>query len=169
MNGQTMDKQVIEMSMDDLLEFFNPEKVFGYCKTCRNYQKMWSCPEHEFSVETYLKNFSKVKIIGIELEYDNDKEVYEYYLSQRKWVDEDLIELENKYPDSKALIPGSCLLCERCAKPDKCIYPEKMRYSLESLGMDVGGITEKILKKKLQWDSKEKREKMQLVAGLLIK
>ena len=83
-----------------------------------------------------------------------------------------LMEEEKKHPGSISLSAGSCQLCKNgCAKPlgQPCRFPDQMRYSIESLGGNVGLTIEKLMGIQLEWMEEGKLpHHFVLVCGLLI-
>ena len=111
-----------------------------FCKECSNYGKLWCCPPYTF-----------------------DKEELE----------QEILKLEQEYPGSVSLSSGACLHCKNAectrlsGKP--CRFQDKMRYSIESLGGNVGKTVTKYLKQELQWVEEGKLpEYFMLIYGLLI-
>ena len=79
--------------------------------------------------------------------------------------------MEAEAPGSLALFPGRCDWCAVCARMEgkPCRTPERMRYSIEALGGDCGGIMEHFFGQKLQWASGNRLpEQMILLGGLLL-
>ena len=72
-----------------------------------------------------------------------------------------LISLEKQFDSALSLPPGSCTRCETCTKNvgKSCIYPEKLRYSLEALGFLVSDIYMKHFDLKLGWANGELPER----------
>lgn len=161
----------------DLLEYidnFRDAKiVMGYCKNCPRYNKYWTCPNFDsydneklrFDPEEFLGKFTHVTIFGHKLIVDADianaaegklaqtellKKINSMY---RKKTDAELIELEGINIGSQVLYAGSCILCSACGKSSHkpCIYPDIARYSLESLGFDVGKTTLELFETELKW------------------
>ena len=64
-----------------------------------------------------------------------------------------LLKLEQEIPGSLALQSGRCLLCERCAREEGkvCRHPQRLRYSIESLGGNVTATLQELLGVELQW------------------
>ena len=65
-----------------------------------------------------------------------------------------LFRLEEKFPGSVSLSAGSCSLChDNCTRPDglPCRYPDKLRYSIESLGGNVGLTLSQCMGIDLEW------------------
>ena len=86
----------------------------------------------------------------------------------------ELMEREKEFPESVSLSAGSCDLCkeEGCTRKDgkPCRYPDKLRYSIESLGGDVGRTVSKLMGYELEWVEEGKVPSYYvLVGGLLIK
>ena len=73
----------------------------------------------------------------------------------RRMLDARLLELERKYPGSRAFYAGTCHLCpeETCAPSEgrPCRYPDRIRPSLESLGFDIGKTASELLGIELKW------------------
>ena len=69
-------------------------------------------------------------------------------------ISRELFRLEEKYPGSVSLSAGSCSLChDNCTRPDglPCRYPDKLRYSIESLGGNVGLTLSQCMGIDLEW------------------
>ena len=51
------------------------------------------------------------------------------------------------------MFPGSCLLCPSCTRTEgaPCLYPKKVRPSLEACGFDIGKTTTELLNIELKW------------------
>ena len=50
------------------------------------------------------------------------------------------------------LIDGKCHGCRnKCNYPNGCLYPDKRRSSLESLGVDASRLSLEVLKHEIQW------------------
>jgi predicted metal-binding protein len=89
----------------------------------------------------------------------------------RRNLDDRLLALEQQYPDSRAFFAGSCRLCKReeCTRiiGEPCLYPNKIRPSLESFGFDISKISLQLLNTELKWGTKERLpEYYHLVSGL---
>ena len=159
-----------KITIEELLKYFNPKIVHNYCKQCPDYDKFWSCPEFSFNEKQYLRQYNYAFIISAKL-YAGEDEINSYYSQLRKIFDKKLLELEKKYKHTTSLFAGRCYLCDICSKLSNkpCIYPEYMRYSLESLGIEVTKIVEEVLKDKIIWSNDSKQEYILLVGGLLSK
>lgn len=155
------------------------------CKKCGNYEKIWSCPSYDFNPEDYWRKYQTFHIVGMKIyvpEYllsqtFEEEERNEYMKSivfpHKKELDDQLWAMEQQTHGSIALSAGSCQNCppEGCTRPEgkQCRHPERMRYSIESLGGNVGLTVTKYLKQELLWMEEGKLpEYFILVGGLLV-
>ena len=88
----------------------------------------------------------------------------------RRALDTLLEERERETPGSLRLDAGRCLVCERCARRDAqpCRFPEKLRYSLESLGANVGALAADKLGAPLQWGTKDAPPEYFVLVGAVL-
>ncbi|MDF2677195.1 MAG: hypothetical protein K0Q97_1513 [Bacillota bacterium] len=161
-----IETKINKIKMNDLiLNYRNMEKIEGYCKECSKYNMVWSCPPYDFNIENYLSQFENVHIIGTKVIFDKEvlatnyskeevnKISFETVINVRKKVFDKLIKLEEIYPEGKIINSGNCTICNSCTRISsiKCIHERDLRYSLESLGFDVGKVTKEILNIELKW------------------
>lgn len=162
---------------DYIRDYVNVEEFLEYCKECRSYDKKWSCPSFAFDPIDYWKKFEHLKVYGKKIFLKDDENVnmdnFEEYISKIKaeMMDE-LYEEEKKTPGSVALGAGSCAYCgeDNCQKKynQPCKFPDKIRYSIEALGGNVGLTARKLLGINLLWcEENELPEYFVLVGGLL--
>ena len=162
--------------------FWNIEKFEGFCKQCKNYGKLWSCPPYDFSIEEYVDRYKYIYIVGVKIVFDEDtlssintKEKISSYTNEtlhfmKNKIMNEMLKLEKLYPNSTSLSAGGCNLCENCSKLKnvQCIHPDLMRYSLESLGFDVGGVSSKLLNFELKWATETRLpDYFSLIAGIM--
>ena len=156
-----------------------------YCKNCGNYEKIWSCPPYNFQPEDYWKKYKTFRIVGMKIflpeellegtyeDKERDQLLQKVIFPYKKELDQKLLSLEEEVPGSISLSGGSCLQCAQgtCTRPcgESCRQPDKMRYSIESLGGNVGLTVRKYLHEELLWMEEGKLpEYFILVGGLLI-
>ncbi|MDR0303903.1 MAG: DUF2284 domain-containing protein [Chitinispirillales bacterium] len=168
-----------------ILNYHTPDAFIEYCKQCNRYGACWACPPFDFDVDVYLRNYKSVRIIGTKItlsdalinecaELERCKNVsYRIIGEVRRDLDNKLLALERRYPNSRAFFAGSCRFCkrEKCMRISKkpCLYPDKIRPSLESLGFDVAKTSLQLLKCELKWGSKERLpEYFVLVSGFFM-
>ncbi len=125
-------------------------------KGCVNYGQKFSCPpcSPEFSrvcdkdgiyVVMFLMNLSSIN----STEY-NKVRIANSIMKSR--LDKIMRVLESSFK-TKFLSTGSCRLCRTCQLKLKksCKHPEKMRYSLESTGVDCDYLSTQLFDKPLLW------------------
>ncbi|MFX0072886.1 MAG: DUF2284 domain-containing protein [Candidatus Hermodarchaeota archaeon] len=132
--------------------------------TCPNYNHSWSCPPvapyleeeistykkyyliySQFNLESYVKEMKKKHPKRSEQRIKNAfymKSVYRNDLS--KEIDKFLDEYQDPYKEKLVLYVGSCIVCQnkkdgKCTydSGDPCRYPDKRRYSMEAVGIEV--------------------------------
>ncbi|MCK4957378.1 MAG: DUF2284 domain-containing protein [Candidatus Cloacimonetes bacterium] len=158
--GNSAEYIIKSVSISRLWEFHKAEEVHGYCQRCPKYGKFWSCPPLEFDMEQYIKQFSIATIVGVKIPLNpalDKAAALEHYQQQKTIINSKFLALESELSEAKVLIAGNCQACKSCTRPKglPCLYPNKMRHSLEALGFKVSDICEHILNEKLQW-SKDK-------------
>ena len=166
------------------------------CKACPNYEKIWSCPTYDFDVIEYWKKYKTLELTAIKIIFDEavagkklTKEEQEEITKNSIWevkaqLAEELYEREKAVPGSISLSAGSCTLCKGsgtysagsssfegfCSrlKGEPCRYPDKMRYSIESLGGNVGTTLSELMEIELEWIQEGRMPSyFVLVSGLL--
>lgn len=155
--------------------YVNVEEFLECCKVCGNYDRKWSCPSYDFDpVEDYWKKFSNFYVVGKKMILaEEEKENWENLMEEVKGqLTEELFEKEKQYPGSRSLSAGSCHICgtDNCSKVagEPCRFPDKMRYSVESLGGNVGLTASRLLGIELQWiEEGQVPDYFTLVGGLL--
>ena len=70
-------------------------------------------------------------------------------------VDNDMFRLKEQFPDSRVIGGGKCMVCGKdgCARlsGEPCRFPEKMTYSIESLGGNVEKVLDRYFNEKIYW------------------
>ncbi|MBM7614927.1 DUF2284 domain-containing protein [Alkaliphilus hydrothermalis] len=172
-----------ERKIDEITKYYQPEKFLGYCKACQYYDKIWTCPPYDFNTSEVLENYQYIYVIGSKLYIkdldegfdellnhdDLDYVSNQIYRAARGIVDEQLVEIEESSNNLRVLLAGRCLVCTPCTREEKksCRYPEKMHFSLESIGFDVSSICEDILCDKILWAKDILPEYFLLVSAVL--
>lgn len=167
-----MDYQIFfETSLIPAAEYINgyrdEKKFISFCKRCRSYNHNWSCPPYDFDPGERISGFKNVYLIGSRIipgkslteKHDRLEDsrplVREILNHVRNSLDSRLLLLEEKYPESLAFFAGSCCHCphNHCSRPSGsvCIRPDRMRYSLESFGFDIGRTARDLLHIEIKW------------------
>lgn len=154
------------------------------CKQCGNYEKVWSCPSYDFNPEDYWRKYDNLHLIGVKICFPSEmtekiyeKEELNTLVQETLWKEKEklaveLAEMEKENPGSVSLSAGSCMNCRpgTCTRltGEPCRFPDKMRYSIESIGGNVGLTVTKYLKQELLWMEEGRLpEHFILVCGLL--
>lgn len=154
------------------------------CKACPNYGKIWSCPPYDFSVEEYWRKYQTLQLLAVKITFNGESVSRTYtqeeirrilddtIFAQKKILGEMLFDEEKKLPGSVSLSAGSCSRCKNgCTRASgkPCFHPDGMRYSIESLGGNVGLTIEKLMGLSLEWMEEGKLPShFVLVGGLLV-
>ena len=153
------------------------------CRLCPNYNRIWTCPDFNFAAESYWRQFRELDLTAVEILFDEDYAGKHFDKSQMQEINkksifvekqkltEELLEEEKKHPGSRSLSAGCCDLCGgRCTRPEglPCRHPEKLRYSIEALGGNVGLTINDLMGLEIEWmEGGILPSKYVLVCGLL--
>lgn len=163
------------IKVDEFIEgYVNVEEFLECCKVCDNYQRVWSCPTYDFDPVDYWRKYENLYVVGKKMILEEEeKETWEKLMAQVKDdLTDELFAEEERRPGSVSLSAGNCKICGEgnCTRKTgtPCRYPDKMRYSIESLGGNVGLTASKLLNINLQWiDQGQIPDYFVLVGGLL--
>lgn len=153
------------------------------CKACPNYNHLWSCPPYDFEVEAYWRKYRMLYLYAIRIVFEEKYREKAYspeemqslldrvLPAQKQRLSDFLMEKEKEIPGSISLSAGCCQKCSGGCTRDmgrSCRFPETMRYSIESLGGNVGLTIEKLMGLKLEWMEEGRLpHHFVLVSGLL--
>ena len=173
----TLERFEKEISVPLYLEHYvNVEEFLEYCKACPNYEKVWSCPTYTFNPEDYWKEYSSLLIVAYKINFEagtDEKKSMEIMAEVKDKITEELFAMEEAYAGSVSLSAGSCSVCGKgnCTRNEgkPCRYPEKMRYSIESIGGNVGKTVSKLLGIELEWIEEGKMPSYFVLCGGLLK
>ncbi|MCI5867278.1 MAG: DUF2284 domain-containing protein [Methanosphaera sp.] len=142
------------MKTDQFYEQFNNyDEVQSHCRNCFNYEKNFTCSPVDIDIKKYITSYEYVDIIVSKLDFK--PEVYEKtysrdelnsiinntFMKQKDKIKEQLRSDEANHTRAVS-ITGPCDYCGiHCReKYDICPHPEKLRYSLASLGIESSKI-----------------------------
>lgn len=142
-------------------------KFLMFCKQCTKYDSCWSCPHYTFNTTEYISGYTDVYIIGtkinipdsIRLRYNKPEDSksigFKIIADTRMSIDNCLLKVESEIPKTRAFFAGTCVLCpdNTCTRSSNnpCRYPDKIRFSLESFGFDIGKTAGELLDIQLKW------------------
>lgn len=175
-----------ELKINYIFQFFKisdvkiDKKLFNeLCKSgCKNYSKKYSCPPYAPDFKNEINDNDLIFVLMFhtdlkQLDNTDYRSWHKLLLLNRVMkprIEKIMRQLE-QISKTRFLATGSCRLCNPCQLKLKkpCKYPEKRRYSLESMGVDCNALSKK-LNKPLQWLSKEKTpEYTAVICGLPLK
>lgn len=159
-----------------LRDYVNVAEFEQYCKECRNYASVWSCPPYDFAPEDYWKEFSELYLVARKIIFEEGTDLaksMEIMSEVKDDMSRELYDLEKQYEGSVSLSAGSCSLCKGtgCTRSDgmPCRHPEAMRYSIESIGGNVGMTVSKLMGIELEWVTEGKLPSYFVLVGGLLK
>lgn len=171
--------------MTEFIEgFVDVPRFMGACSACGNYGKKWACPPYDFDPAEIWIKYSSVLLYCKRIELDEETLEKSYspeelanayngiFSRVKSEMLEELFKLEAEHGGSLALSAGGCDICFRCARQDglPCIMPDKMRFSVESIGGDVVKSLREYFGIEIEWAKDGKLPAhFSLLGGLLLK
>ena len=143
------------------------EKFYSFCEQCRNFGKTYACPPFDFDVDSYIKNFEDVFVVGTKIVFDAETKHLSTTVEKRDVITKSVTletikhisvvhdSMLEMFPQTISFLVGECYLCHPnpCKRlfNEPCAFPEKVRHSIESVGFDVGKTAKELLGIELQW------------------
>jgi predicted metal-binding protein len=169
-----------------LRQYRDADRFIEFCKQCNRYNACWACPPFDFDTTEHLIKYKQSYIIGTKITLDETLRneiagwerctgaTYRIVEEVRRDLDNRLLDLEKLYFDSRAFFAGACHICPQgtCTRITgrPCLYPHKIRPSLESFGFDISKTSSQLLNIELKWSKEGKLpEYFVLVSGLFAK
>lgn len=126
---------------------------------CPNYNNKWACPPFSPSYSRLSTKYSDVLLVLFNCDLSQFKYTKTEYMKVKasnsilKSQSDRLMRLLEKETSGTILSNGSCRLCKPCNKKEglNCKRPDEMRYSMESLGLNVEQISKDFFNHKLLW------------------
>lgn len=115
------------------------------CRSCPMYGKRPSCPPHAppwNEAREWVGSYRKALLLKFEVDYSRFEEEKREVLNHLLELETELFRKGKAY--AFALFPGSCNLCSECSfeRTGKCQLPEKVRPSIDAVGIELSSITE---------------------------
>lgn len=126
---------------------------------CPNYGCKWSCPPFSPNYSSFLAKYPHIILVLMWCNLDQFHYTKTEYMKVKasnsilkSRMDSLMKDYESAF-DGFTLSNGSCRLCNPCNKKKQlpCKKPTKMRFSMESLGLNVEKISNDFFKHKLLW------------------
>ena len=169
-NGKIFNLKAIVCENKDLIKFMNRDYFLNLCKTgCPNFNTNWSCPPNSPRFDEFVKDYKNSLLVELTSEVEDGEEFMEAYAENRNTLEALLSKMQIDFECLKTSC-GSCNICERCAFLDNkdCYHPEEMRYSMESIGMDLSKMSEEIFEHKLSWNSETEKSNICTSIGSIL-
>ena len=154
-------------------QYVDVEAFLACCRECPNYGQLWSCPPYDFDPLDVWRAFDTLTVVGYRITWGQtytEGEMVQVHDRIKQKIADELYIMESRSPGSLSLSAGSCQLCEGCTRPygKPCRHRDQLRYSIESLGGNVGKTITDLCGIELEWIEEGKLPKhMVLVGGLL--
>lgn len=142
---------------DILKRYMKYEYFTQLCKEgCPNYDSNYTCPPNSPKFIDYVKDYKYSLVIAMYMDIPNDDSISNTHEYLRTILGEILIHLEDKV-HGLLTDGGRCLLCKQCAYLDglPCRFPQKMRFSMEAMGIDLASASKDILHHSLIWNEED--------------
>ncbi len=162
-----------QITVDRLIErYIDVPKFLSACQSSPNYGKVWSCPPYDFDPVEYLKGYKILDLAGVQVRTGAGEDAGMAFERASDALGDALLKDESSAPDRMALLAGKCRWCKSCTRGagEACRHPDRMRYSIESLGGDVTGIADELLSMPITWQTDPTAPAiLTLVGGILRK
>lgn len=157
-------------SKADVMRYYDPVRIQGYCGACEKYGLFWSCPPFDEAPLKKLPTWSHAVLITQKTWVDpgsTKESLVDQFLAARQILGDTLERWAAGV--AIAVIAGHCSGCSACtrSKGYACCSPGRMRYSLEGLGFDVTGIAEGLVGQKMDWPTSGVPAYLLIVGALL--
>ena len=128
------------------------------CEACPQHGKNLACPPFSPPFPRHIGLKPKADVIGYRVSLDQfpggteEERYHAAFREMRGLLVQEL--LEERRRGRVVAGAGACLACEECAAvrgERECRNPEKMIYSLESMGVNLIALSEKALALRLEW------------------
>ncbi|SHJ91679.1 Predicted metal-binding protein [Clostridium cavendishii DSM 21758] len=155
----------IKVSAKSLIPYENNNSLKIRCEQgCQNYNNKWSCPPHSPKYSVISKKFNNAYVFLFYCHLEQFSYIKTPYMKIRvansilKSRSDKIIRQLEKESNGKMLANNSCRLCKECScktKESKCKKPSKLRFSMESVGLNVESIAMDFFDHKLLSYSKD--------------
>ena len=114
---------------------------------CGKYGTNWACPpgfdEH---MDTLAEGFSSALLVSRTFPCDphDDGKVQEFNTLMKTTVRGILSRLRDAGIGCRGFSDGGCDLCQTCAYPDPCRFPDRVMPSVSAVGIDMGAYLESV-------------------------
>lgn len=160
----TIQVKAVNIQSNDFLPYDHKTSFAKLCRDgCPDYNSNWSCPPHSPTFLSEAAGLPQALLVVYFSELSHfepiaaNERIRQAHTILRLNMEKHLHALE-KIHQGRTLDGGICRFCVRCTCADQsgpCRWPQKMRYSMESLGLDVAAIAKDCLDFPLAWGTAE--------------
>lgn len=139
----------------DLHKYMDFDYFTGLCKDgCPHYNLSYTCPPNSPTYNSYTKDFENTLVIAMYTSIDDNNSINDIHPYLRRLLSDMLIPLEKEF-NGLLTDGGRCRYCEKCTYVDKlpCRFPDKIRFSMEAMGIDLDKVCTDILDHKIVWSN----------------
>jgi predicted metal-binding protein len=175
----SINADIVPVDTADLIKYENKEYFSSLCQSgCENYDRKWSCPPCNPTFTSYSKDYACCLLVLLYCDLGQFNYIKGEYLKIRasntilKSQSDKLLRYLEAELSGKMISNGSCRLCKPCSKKlgDICRHPQNLRFSLESLGLNVEMLSSDILGHTLQWyRNRTSPDYSSVIGGVLVK
>ncbi|KMT22210.1 DUF2284 domain-containing protein [Clostridium cylindrosporum] len=170
--------KVATIEINELSKYEKKDKFSQLCmEGCPNYGSKWSCPPYSPSFMSYSKKFKYAMVLLLSCnlsQFDYTKQEYMKIKVSNSILKSRTNKIMRALEDrcnGIMLAGGSCRLCKPCAlksNQGSCKKPTQMRFTMESLGLDVESICLDFFNYKLLWYKDKKAPEYASVVSCLL-
>ena len=140
-----------------LANYMNFEYFTNLCKEgCPNYNTNHTCPPNSPTFTDYAKNYQSSLVIAMYMNIPKNKNMDETHQYLRGVLSDLLIHLEKRV-NGLLTDGGRCMYCKECTCVENlpCRFPEKLRFSMEAMGIDLSSLCENLLNHSMMWNKND--------------
>jgi predicted metal-binding protein len=156
----SVDVKIAAVESRWLTEYENKQEIGRLCEACPAYGGKWSCPPHSPAFSQYdLNEYPYTALVLFSCVLDQFSYTKTEYIKikaantiMKSRMDRLMRGLEQT-TSGIMISNGNCRLCNPCSKKkgEPCKKPERMRFSMEALGHNVGRITSDVFGHDILW------------------
>lgn len=110
---------------------------------CGAYGRNWTCPPHCGTLEecaAKIRGYSRGILLQTVEPLEKDIDTKGYRRAEQRHLQQfgSFVErIRKEHPDALCLGSGGCRVCQKCAYPEPCRFPDKAHSSMEGYGLFV--------------------------------
>ena len=124
---------------------FSPE-LYKACEAnvCGKYNKSWTCPPAIGTIEKQKERilaFSSAFVFTTKADLEDSFD-FEGMMQAKDYHDELTARMHKRFGGTNPVFgAGGCKICETCAYPDPCRFPDRIYSAIEAAGIDVAELS----------------------------